>query len=378
MNNLRAKTISTGSSFLLDSLRLGAALIVLVLHARDQWFPSLIHSPTQPGNAAHAAVVVFFVLSGYVIAHTTTSNNRGPMQYAQARLSRLYSVLLPALLITALVEYLVWQFDPALQLTYSRGASWPRYFIASLFLNEIWFFSAAPPINGPLWSLSFEFWYYVIFGFWFYRGKGWMSFILPVFACVLAGPKILLMMPIWLAGYAAYRLPTLKVSVGLGWLLVIAALLVAFMLVAVLSVYPYGVGVPPLSFAGGFLTDLLVGLFVAVALWLLPSGKVSEAQPRWIGAFRKVADLTFPIYVLHNPLFVLWRAMFDHQAYSTLQLWQAIATVLLVSICIGLVLEKQRPLWIRFFKWLVKEVRSLTIRIAPSVVPLINPKPNSL
>ena len=156
---------------MLDTLRLCAALVVLILHARDQWFPSFKHIPTMPGNATHAAVVVFFVLSGYVIAHTTTNNNRGLSQYTQARLSRLYSVLLPALVITAIIEYTVAGIAPTLHDAYSRGTSWPRYIIAAMFLNETWFIANGPLINGPLWSLCFEFWYYIIFGLYFYSKK---------------------------------------------------------------------------------------------------------------------------------------------------------------------------------------------------------------
>ena len=96
MSPHNSRILSGGPSILLDSLRLGASLVVVFNHALDMWFPNLGVDPSLPGNTAHAAVVAFFVLSGYVIAHTTTSNNRGALHYAYARLSRLYSVVLPA------------------------------------------------------------------------------------------------------------------------------------------------------------------------------------------------------------------------------------------------------------------------------------------
>src|ERR1700679_1574732 len=87
-----------GAAFtVLYILRIGAAFTVLYIHAFDRWFPSLAHAQDKPGEPSHAAVIIFFVLSGYVIAHTTISKNRGAMQYAQARLTRLSSVVIPAL-----------------------------------------------------------------------------------------------------------------------------------------------------------------------------------------------------------------------------------------------------------------------------------------
>ena len=121
------------------------------------------------GKAAHAAVVVFFVISGYVIAFTAARRDAGPRHYAVARLSRLYSVLLPALLITAVIEMVGVASNPAVAARYVHAYSWARYGLSAVFGNESGWWSAAPPINSPLWSLSYEFWYYTLFGLWMYR-----------------------------------------------------------------------------------------------------------------------------------------------------------------------------------------------------------------
>ena len=194
---IRTRTIDAGLSLVLDTLRLSASIVVLLSHARDMWFPASAHPADQPGDAAHTAVVVFFVLSGFVIAFTASAKHRTLPDYMAARLARLWSMCIPALVLTAVVELIVrFDADPNLLSSYVRGAFGPRYAVTALFLNETWFFSAAPPANGALWSLSFEFWYYLIFGLWFFNGKGWKSWLLALGACVVAGPKILLMMPI--------------------------------------------------------------------------------------------------------------------------------------------------------------------------------------
>lgn len=353
MSSPKPRIISGGASVLLDSLRLAASLTVLVAHAHGMWFPTLIHNRNQPGDTAHAAVVVFFVLSGYVIAHTTSGTNRGPLHYAQARLSRLYSVLLPALVITALTEVILAKVSPVLSTEFTRGLSWPRYLITGGFLHEIWFLSAAPPVNGPLWSLGFEFWYYTIFGLWFYRKPQAKGLLLPLAACLIAGPKILVMMPLWLAGVLAYHIPRPKLKLSHAWWLVAGGLVAAMWAVFYVPPLPKGIGYAPLYFASQFITDWITGIFIASALWALPTSASAQGSAEWVGVFRQVADLTFPIYVLHNPLLILWRGIFGQHLYNTTQLVQALLTVLVIAAIMGVVLEKQRPAWVRLFGWVL-------------------------
>ena len=353
--------ISGWPSVLLDSLRLGASMTVFYLHARELWFPNLISPPDEPGNMAHAAVVVFFVLSGYVIAHTTTGSNRGPQHYALARLSRLCSVVWPALVLTAIIEFVLTLLAPTVVAAHSRGFALPRYLLTGSFLNEIWFFSAAPPMNVPLWSLGFEFWYYVIFGLLLYRPTGTKGLLLPLAACLVAGPKILVMMPLWLAGVVAYGLARPHLSLLTTWSLVCASLVCTYLLVLFLPIFPFGIGQAPLFFAGQFLTDWVTGLSVAVALWLLPTDTERRVQANWIGRFRRIADLTFPLYVLHYPLLILWQGVFGLQLYDKGQLAQALLVVLITATGLGAVLEKQRVAWTGFFAQLVNKIIHIKI-----------------
>ncbi len=341
------------NSIILDSLRILAALTVFFFHFFYHWFNKLTVSG-KIDRFAHAAVIVFFVLSGYLIAYTTTINNRGGVQYLQARFSRLYSVVLPALIITVICELIVGHYNPAMLSSFTRGLSWPRYIMSGLFLNEIWFFSAAPPMNAPLWSLSFECWYYIIFGLFFFRKTGLLSYVLPIAACLIAGPKILIMMPIWLIGYFAYRFPPISISKPVSWI----AFIICFALTAFIIIYvnplPFKLGSKPLYFAGQFFTDWMVGICIGFALWVMPKDNNAK-QSNIIGFFRIAGDLTFPLYVLHNPLLILWDAIFVNRIHNIFQLWQPILTVLAISIIIGFFLEKQRYLWVRFFKYLISK-----------------------
>ena len=70
------------TSIFLDALRLLAALIVFASHASYILFHASIWIP------GHLAVMIFFVLSGYVIAYTTFRRPCTPKEYAIARFSR--------------------------------------------------------------------------------------------------------------------------------------------------------------------------------------------------------------------------------------------------------------------------------------------------
>jgi peptidoglycan/LPS O-acetylase OafA/YrhL len=349
MDVARSRSIGAGSSMVLDSLRILAAFTVVVFHASRDWLIGYQLALETFSRVAHAAVMLFFVLSGYVIAFSTSSSNRGPRQYAVARLSRLYAVVIPVLLLTALVEVFVGQADAALAAHYTRGASWPRYVLSALFSNEIGLLSAAPPLNTPLWSLSFEFWYYLIFGLWFYRRftRQWGWLLLG--AGLVAGPKILLLMPVWLFGAGAYHWPQPRLSTRLAGLCSLVMVALASLAVLYLPPLPYELGFKPLFLASQFLTDWVVGILVALAVWALPAG--STVNTRWVQRLRKYADLSFPLYALHYPLLVLWRVLVSWRANDVMQWGQAIAFATISSVVIGLFLDSQRKRWVRFFEW---------------------------
>ena len=352
------RTIDGDTSLVLDSLRLGAALVVLLWHAKDMWFPEKIFPADQPGDPSHTAVVVFFVLSGFVIAFTTDTRQPTLPEYMQARLARLCSMCVPALLLTAVAEFAVRaNADPELMAAYVRGAFGPRYLITGAFMNEAWTMSAAPPSNAALWSLSFEFWYYVIFGLWFCTGRGWKSWLLATGACLVAGPKIVLMMPVWLMGCAAYWLPRPQTSRRWAWIGVLLALLAAVWAIEVIRPWPFYIGAAPFYFANQFATDWAAAIFVAAGLWLVPPSQLRSAlalPSALVGRVRAAADLTFPIYVLHFPLLVLWRALVGTRIGNSAQCALAVSVVLLISCALGVLLERQRSRWSQLFRWLGK------------------------
>ncbi len=179
----------------LDLLRGLAALLVCAGHLRAFLFVDF-GQVTSPGifdrmfyfatGLGHQAVVVFFVLSGYLVGGSVlTAYQSGRWswtQYALRRMTRLWVVLVPALLLTLLLDSLGRHWAPAgysgaWAALYSSGPapSAPADLRATTFFGNAVFLQTIQVhtfgTNGPLWSLANEFWYYVLFpllcGVWF-------------------------------------------------------------------------------------------------------------------------------------------------------------------------------------------------------------------
>jgi peptidoglycan/LPS O-acetylase OafA/YrhL len=375
MNVNKLRSIDSYSSVALDSLRIIAALMVLVFHIFNHWMP-LNNSTILMSHTAHGGVVLFFVLSGFVIAYSADQNNRGGMKYFQARFSRLYSVLIPALVITGLIQLIVYNLNIDLYSSFTRGPSLPRYILSGLFMNEIWLLSAAPPINGPLWSLSYEFWYYIIFGLFMFRRKGWKWFVPSIIACLLAGPKIFIMMPIWLLGCLAYRSPRPNLSKNILWVLFAVFISLSVVVMCYITPFPFDIREGhPLSFSSQFITDWLAGICVAGAVWVIPPFEGKATSTSMILYLRKTADITFPLYILHYPLLILYDAFGFRPINSILDLWVPFTCILTAAVLIGIVLERFRPYWTKFFSYVFTRIAAIRTKFnhKPIKDPIIVP-----
>jgi peptidoglycan/LPS O-acetylase OafA/YrhL len=85
------------------------------------------------------AVMVFFVLSGFVIAYTSERESTATI-FVASRIARLWSVLLPALLITAVADAIGVWFNPNLYSSvlgghYADDHAFTRLLVNGLFLN---------------------------------------------------------------------------------------------------------------------------------------------------------------------------------------------------------------------------------------------------
>jgi peptidoglycan/LPS O-acetylase OafA/YrhL len=163
----------------LDLVRGASALAVAAYHLRITLFMPYELLPDHGSALArafyfvtglgHQAVMVFFVLSGFFVGGSVVNNGRSfrLRDYALARLTRLWIVLLPALLATAAIDAVLHVYRPTfLEAEGLRSGHSGPISLATFFANLFFLQSLYAPVFGtnvPLWSLAYEAWYYALF-----------------------------------------------------------------------------------------------------------------------------------------------------------------------------------------------------------------------
>jgi len=301
-------------SLVLDALRFLAAACVLLDHLTSS--PLTENAlPGRVGAYGDISVTIFFVLSGFVIAHVVGRNERDAATYAMARLSRLYSVVLPALVVTLLADTLGAALNPgfyAEQKVMWTPPSLGGYAASLFFVNEfrgLGLNGLMPGGNAPFWSLSFEACYYALAGLVLFAPRRWQVLAIPALL-LAAGPTVAILAPIWGLGFFLYKLAPSRAPRPL----LVAALALGFAGIAFAPElfgaydnfglrFPWGCG----AFDRNLFQDYGVALCFSVALHALRGlfdGR-SNAPPileKWV---RRAGALTFPLYCLHYPLLCL-------------------------------------------------------------------------
>ncbi len=219
----------------LDLARFIAAFMVVLSHLRGFVFvdfnqfdhSSLAWSAFYFATGfGHQAVMIFFVLSGFLVGGAVVSRAAEARwswtDYAILRMTRLWTVLVPALVLTALWDQIGMAltgspfYAGTMGAVYNSGGSLDplRYGAAAFFGNLAFLQTIAVPsfgTNGPLWSLANEFWYYLlfplIFGALFAKarlGTKFLNATLALIICYLLPIDIVILGAIWLFGVAAF------------------------------------------------------------------------------------------------------------------------------------------------------------------------------
>ena len=163
----------------LESIRGIAALIVVMYHI-PSWNGLLHHIPLIRGGGI--MVDLFFVLSGFVIYSaygTRLSSLKEVLQFQFLRFGRLYPVHLVFLLVALAIETLKYLLQTYYGIESHSKAPFVQNDFAA-FLRELllvkafWPNETAMSFNSPAWSISAEFYTYVIFALivlWFRNSK---------------------------------------------------------------------------------------------------------------------------------------------------------------------------------------------------------------
>lgn len=302
----------------MDGIRGVLTLLVVLGHVRLELITGWSESPGASFLAQafyvvsgfqEAAVLSFFVLSGFLITYKYAAPlYRGEMSlwsFAQRRALRLYVVLIPTLLFSALLVRL--ESVPAqAQLSTWRGAALTLLFLqpehAALFAG-----------NRPLWSLGYEGVCYLAFGSFlatFGLGRGIAARCLGVLAlaAVLFSFEYLTLYGLsWLfgAGAALFFRRSQQVQHGSAahrrqWAFFWLSLLLAA--VGALALRWGHFYESPLPDWASMLT---VGAFVASALVYSDAG-LAPASPLGglVRLFARLAPFSYSTYLIHYPLLI--------------------------------------------------------------------------
>jgi peptidoglycan/LPS O-acetylase OafA/YrhL len=354
--------LNSARSLYLDLLRFLAAMVVLMFH--------LLAPPFADAKVvipAREAVVAFFVISGFVIAFVADTKEQDWRAYAASRLARLYSVVLPAIALTGALYVVGTLVAGSFYETYS--VPWLRLLVSLLYLNQSWNLTVAMLNNGPFWSLCFEFWYYVAFGFALFAPRPWN--VLAIVATGAAvGPRIVLLFPIWLTGVAAYRASRAPAPIPRG----LSALLFLMSATYTLFLVLHGTPTQSLSnrieaslvegywsladgqlriFIGAewrFLNDLYFALWVAISIYLVPTPGPTPLVPVWANkTIRFLASYTFSLYLYHAPMLFFYHSLSVQFLGTPLNLLWLLTSVLLSVLALGAITEHASGPYRRFF-----------------------------
>jgi peptidoglycan/LPS O-acetylase OafA/YrhL len=341
-------------SLYLDAVRFVAALVVFIAHfALHRLSGGFLWQLNAYG---HQAVAVFFVLSGFVIAYATDTRERDARSYVISRLSRMYSVVLPAVVLTVVLDKVGGTWRPDLyNADWGFAFDWTfaRLFAALTFTNEIWSRHITLGSNAAYWSMGYEVPYYVIFGLALFAPRRWRA-VAVVVAALAAGPAVMVSMPLWLGGVAAYhycKRDKLPARTGL-WLFFGSA--AAWLLYEILA-WRYG---RPLVEGGLYLRrlevlqDAVIGpLFVAQLIGFNAAAKpLGPWLLRHARAIRWIAGASFTLYLCHFPIAQFLLACMPWPATDARSRVLVFAGTLAAVFVLAEVTERRKTAWRKGFE----------------------------
>jgi peptidoglycan/LPS O-acetylase OafA/YrhL len=390
------RPLSPGASSQLDWIRTVAAWAVMWSHLRALFFEDLpaVHSKSLfikffylVTGFGHQSVIVFFVLSGFLVSSAVlarlTVGKLSLVDYGIDRLSRLGIVLIPGLLLGYIWDrsglYLFGHSG-----LYSRpieaigGAivvtrmSFTTFLGNALFLQNI----LCPPFgsNGPLWSLTNEFWYYVLFPLLLLSSvatiaRKWKSalgyFLIAMAAFLFLTPEIRRDFLIWLSGcalvflYARTRLLARRTA--------------AIVLLAGSIGLCGALGATRILHNHEFASNLLLGVVFTGFLYGILQCSKEVPNRVYANAAKQCAGFSFSLYVLHFPFLLVlkgWLAPIGRWQPDTHHMVDGLlisGAVLGFAWCGSLVTERNTD-FVRH--WLKARLQRKAPRIAWSPLPL--------
>ncbi len=302
---------------------------------------------------AGEAVIIFFVLSGYLVGGSVLRALKlerwSWKGYLSKRLTRLWVPLIPCLIICVCLDRFgfhrsgagsIYDNPPGIDLVISNGLI-DRLGLG-VFLGNVCFlqgiFVHDAGTNVSLWSLANEFWYYLAFPCLVLAASSQRPplrrLLYGAFAVgilLFIGRGMTSLFPIWLTGAAVTMVPWRLPERTARWL---AAGFLPLLLMIML-----GARISPL---GTLVTEYIVGAAASIFLYLL----VQQRSPSRDSAYKNVAkyfsEVSYTLYIAHLPIAVFLASLVNSPWYE----WEKTPANLLLFLALdGLVLLLATLLW---------------------------------
>lgn len=378
MQSLNSTAASKPHYIILDGLRGVAAIMVVFFHVFET-FSGGDHTK-QFINHGYLAVDFFFMLSGYVISYAYDGrwNKMGLKDFFIRRLVRLQPMIIVGSIIGAALFY----FQASEALGWSAIASTPVWKLLLVMLIgmtiipvgkglDIRGWNEMHPLNGPSWSLFFEYIANIAYALVLKNISKTLLFLLVLisfgftihYAFTNPNGDII-------GGWSIDDLTQLKIGfVRLCFPFLMGILLArvvklkyiknAFMLTSILLVLVFAI--PRL---GGYTSLWMNAAYECLALLVIfplviligAGGKVIGERANWLCKF--LGDISYPIYITHFPLAYLYMAWVKNGKHTLQEPLSLIYGFLTVIIAVGMawVLLKFYDMPVR--KWLGEKLFS--------------------
>jgi len=360
---------------ILDGLRGVAALLVVLFHVFE------VHShgdhSKQLINHGYLAVDFFFMLSGYVISYAYDDRwNRMSMKdFFKRRLIRLHPMIIIGMIIGAILYYC--QYSPGLGWrAISEVPAWKMLLVMVIGFTlipvgrglDIRGWSEMHPLNGPAWSLFYEYIANIVYAVFLRRiTKNFLVVLVIIAACItahyaLTNPKgniiggwsidphqlrigfTRLAFP-FLAGLLLARI--IKIRFTKNAFLSTSLLLLIFMSV------PH-IGNKEQLWLNGIYECFCLMIVFPIIVWLGAGGKVHGKKT--FGLCKFLGDISYPIYITHFPIVYVYMAWVTNNRYSLVESWHVGILCVVISIAVAYLSLKMYDIPVR--EWLRKRFLS--------------------
>ncbi|KPG98426.1 hypothetical protein AEQ67_13830 [Pseudomonas sp. RIT-PI-q] len=353
----------------LDSIRALAAIAVLFGHTfQTLLLPAIKSWFTLVVLVSQLAVMVFFVLSGFLIGKSVCNNiSKNSVfsigQYIRDRAFRIYPPLIASLI-------LIIVFSIAAPYVFPSGTNSLLIienvdFVRAEFVtipSDIWgallflngFKVETAPTNGPLWSLSIEVWYYVIAAsvFLWPSRKVLAGFLLGLTIFVTYKSLLFFILaPVWFSGFGLALIHQRRPQMNNR----IFAVGFAISSIAVVAVVIFSLFDEPSGNAVVYETlnifRVVSGLWFACFLALLMGGLTSF--PKFL---YKHASYSYTLYVIHFPIMLFVLGLSQKLIYASVLNAVLISVVtILISLAASWLLSR----WVENKTFISRIVRSV-------------------